>query len=97
MTNAAIIMQEQVNLLEQGKIKAMQIGGNVLPEPIHTFMKWKELGYSVKKGEKAITKLTIWKGITKKNDKEEDETKMFMKTSAFFAFSQVEKIQEKRG
>ena len=72
-----------------------------LPEPIHTFQTWKSLGYVVKKGEKAIAKFPIWKFTQK--DKPEDEltgnpiedapvTNMFMKMSAFFTFSQVEKI-----
>jgi antirestriction protein ArdC len=63
-------------------------------EEIHTFQKWKSLGYSVKRGEKAITKLTIWKHTSKVNaETQEEETAMFMKTAAFFSTSQVEKIK----
>ena len=63
-------------------------------EEIHTFQKWKSLGYSVKKGEKCVVKLSIWKH-TVKTDKEsgEESASMFMKTAAFFSTSQVEKIQ----
>ena len=69
--------------------------GTISPtEEIHTFAKWKSLGYSVKRGEKAVTKLTIWKHTSKVNaETQEEETAMFMKTAAFFSTSQVEKIQ----
>ena len=65
-------------------------------EPIHTYQHWKGLGYQVRKGEKAVTKLTIWKHSPgKKNEEtgEEGRDKMFMKTAAFFALSQVDKQQ----
>lgn len=86
MTNAEIVALEWALLVGNGVISAK--------EEIHTFQKWKSLGYSVKRGEKAVTKLTIWKH-TVKTDKEsgEEETAMFMKTAAFFSTSQVEKIQ----
>lgn len=74
------------------------VGGQEMPEPIHTFQKWKSLGYSVKKGEKSDIKFPIWKYTSKKsiddNNEEKEETSMFMKMSAFFRFSQVEKIKE---
>lgn len=70
--------------------------------PIHTYAKWQELGYQVKKGEKSMHKITIWKCGTKKvhdeesNDEESNteitSSKLFMKTSAFFTINQVEKI-----
>lgn len=75
----------------------MTVGGEEMPEPIHTFQKWKSLGYSVKKGEKSDIKFPIWKYTSKKKDDESDEeedSSMFMKMSAFFRFSQVEKIKE---
>lgn len=64
--------------------------------PLHTYAKWKELGYQVKKGEKSQHKITIWKHTTKKvvdaNNEEIDKSKCFPKTSAFFTLEQVEKI-----
>ena len=86
MTNAEIVAFAWGQLVGSGVISA--------EEEIHTFAKWKSLGYVVKCGEKAVTKLTIWKH-TVKTDKEsgEEETAMFMKTAAFFSTSQVEKIQ----
>lgn len=84
MTNAMIIMAEQVRLAEEGILQytgRMIKGINVMtgeemeiPEiqPIHTFAHWKSLGYRVKKGEKAIAKFPIWK-YTKGKKKEMSE------------------------
>lgn len=107
MTNAQIIFNEAQDLAEQGVIKytgrvykAELPDGSTIEvketEAIHTYQKWKELGYQVQKGQKAVAKITIWKHTVKKakSDNEEDETRMFMKTSAFFSESQVEKIEK---
>lgn len=65
-------------------------------EPIHTYNGWKERGYQVQKGEKAVAQFMIWKHITKKakTEGEEDETKMFMKKASWFKFSQVAPIEQ---
>lgn len=67
------------------------------PEPIHTFNAWKELGFSVKKGEHAIAKFTIWKykpeTIKNENGEDEESGEMFMKTAHFFKGDQVEPIK----
>ena len=53
------------------------------------------MGYSVKKGEKAVAKITIWKHTSRtKIDEDGNETednRCFPKTSAFFKTSQVER------
>lgn len=86
MTNTEIIALAWGQLVGNGVISES--------EEIHTFQKWKSLGYAVKRGEKAITKLTIWKHTSKINpETQEEETAMFMKTAAFFSTSQVEKIK----
>ena len=86
MTNAEIVAFAWGQLVGSGVISAN--------EEIHTFQKWKSLGYTVKRGEKAITKLTIWKHTSRTNkETQEEETAMFMKQAAFFSTSQVEKIQ----
>ena len=114
MTNEMIIMNERVRLMEEGKIKSTgrviiltdgEGNEKELPEPeqIHTFQAWKERGKSVKKGEHAITRITIWKCSKKNVDLPmkdvasgetvtvtEESKNMFMKCSAFFAESQVE-------
>ena len=112
MTNEMIILWERVRLMESGVIGKtgrqfviQDKDGNdrVLDEPevIHTFAHWKELGYSVKKGEHAVASFPIWKGaerVVKDDDgKETDEktVKMFMKTSFFFSAAQVEPLTER--
>ena len=87
MTNAQIILENSVILAMNGAIKP--------DEEIHTFQRWKAMGYSVKKGEKAVAKFPIWKPVTKKDDDgEEKQTgRMFLKTSAFFSTSQVEPLK----
>ena len=114
MTNAMIILNESVRLMEEGVLKGtgefvtiQNEDGSTreleMPEPIHTFQKWKSLGYSVKKGEKSKIKFAIWKHTTKEKPVEEltgnpiedaPITNMFMKVSSFFTFEQVEKIAQ---
>lgn len=109
MTNAMIILLEQCKLMDEGLLAGTgqfitieDANGKrqiELPEPIHTFQGWKQLGYSVKKGEHAIARFPIWKHTEKRTAAEdggEDKvnSKMFMKTAAFFKMSQVEKIKE---
>lgn len=76
MTNAAIILNESIRLMEEGKLNGSgrfaeieDAEGNLitveLPEDIHTFNGWKALGYSVKKGEKSSIKFPIWKHTRK--------------------------------
>lgn len=104
MKNKDIIFNEEQRLAEEGKIKYtgkefkfVDDAGNEIvlkeTEQIHTFTAWKELGYIVKKGQKAIAKFMIWKYVSKKSEEtEEENSKMFMKMAAFFSSSQVEKI-----
>ena len=104
MTNKQIIFAEEQNLAEQGKIKYtgrtvvfQEMDGEPVEfketEQIHTFAAWKELGYTVKKGQKAVAKFPIWKYVSKKNEEtNKEDSKMFMKVAAFFSSSQVEKI-----
>lgn len=117
MTNAQIIFNQSMELMKAGIIGTTgrsftyeDTDGNKHtieePEPLHTFQKWKELGYIVKKGEHAKAAFTIWKaGKGKKEaeaaaDADGDNTpegvKMFMKKAFFFTFDQVEKIQPKQ-
>lgn len=111
MTNAQIILAEQIRLADEGILKYTgRILETVLADgttteikeiqPIHTFQAWKKLGYKVKKGEKAIARFPIWKYTTKKSESEDGEeekinSRMFMKVSAFFTDEQVEKMEVK--
>ena len=107
MTNAQIIFNNSLALMEQGILKGSGFfatmtdeDGNEtqieIPETIHTYAAWKSIGYQVKKGQKAKAAFTIWKYAEskKKNDEEEAEAsgKMFMKLAHFFTADQVEKI-----
>lgn len=72
MTNAQIIFNASVKLMEDGVIKGT---GRMFcfededgtrheleePEALHTFATWKELGRVVKKGEKCRARIQIWK------------------------------------
>lgn len=72
MTNAQIIFNASVQLMNDGVIKGTgrifeftDDAGNVQtleePEALHTFAVWKEMGRVVKKGEKARAAIQIWK------------------------------------
>lgn len=117
MTNEQIIFQAAQDLAEQGiiafteeTIELTDSDGKTkefkLTEPIHTYQRWKEYGYQVKKGEKAIAKIQIWKPYAKKEEQEKTsetervelselfkQRRMFMKTAAFFSESQVQPIE----
>ena len=94
MTNNQIISEQTFFLISEGIIK--------VDEEIHTYNGWKERGYTVKKGEHAVAKFPIWKYTNNKRDKTLDENtenaepskaigRCFMKKSAFFSTSQVER------
>lgn len=86
MTNAEIILQNRVFLMEQEVIKGVP-GTTLLwkdeqgereilmPEEIRTFDDWKKMGFMVQKGQHAVAKFQIW--MPKKNKgkaaAEEDE------------------------
>lgn len=121
MTNEQIIMNESISLMEQGILKGSGHFAEIetadgtmtieLPEEIHTFNGWKQLGYSVKKGEKSSIKFPIWKHTVKMLNTETGnaeldkmnaaineqggQTNMFMKMSAWFTAAQVEPIKAK--
>lgn len=105
MTNAQIIFNEGQKLAEAGIInytgkvfKALNPAGEEVEvketEPIHTYATWKELGYQVQKGQKAVAKFPVWKYTSKKNEEtgEEENAHMFMKTASFFRQEQVAPI-----
>lgn len=109
MTNAQIIMNASIELMKAGKLNGTgefatfedENGNEIkveLPEQIHTFAAWKELGYSVKRGEHSDIRITIWKAGKKKDEQEDDgsikvgKQRMFLKEACFFRACQVEKI-----
>jgi antirestriction protein ArdC len=95
MTNAQIIFNEaiahEVYTPEQIEMYLEKLGSI----PLHTFKKWNDLGYKVKKGEHARVVTYLWKPNVVKEDGEEKETtdlKMYMRKSHLFTIEQVEKI-----
>ena len=111
MTNEMIIFWNAVDLMNAGVIGTTgrvltfeNDDGEVMevqePEEIHTFAKWKDMGFSVKKGEHAVARFSIWKGAEKTvkdeegNETDEKVTKMFRKESCFFTAAQVEPMKE---
>ena len=66
--------------------------------PIHTYTKWKQLGYQVRKGEKCMHRLTIWKSCTKTRTNADGEevtsSHLILKESCFFTLAQVEPIKK---
>lgn len=101
MTNAQIIMEQQLLLAEDGILREDEDGEI---QAIHTYQAWKKLGYQVRKGEKAVAKFPVWKYMTSKkqeeeaDDNEEAGTKkrgrMYLKLSAFFTDEQVDPIKK---
>lgn len=115
MTNNQIIFDAEQTLAENGVIKytgrvfkATTPEGEEIEvketEQLHTYKEWQSLGYQVMKGQKAITKLTIWnftnkasKAVREAAEKEGKEpptnAHYYMKEAAFFSTSQVEPIK----
>ncbi len=89
ITNNQIVMTAWAELVAAGIIDEQ--------EDIHTFDYWRKCGYTVKRGQKAITSLMIWKHSTKTITHDDGSTeeagRLFMKKAYFFSTSQVEKIQ----
>lgn len=107
MTNEMIILVESVKLMEQGVLKGTgqfvqaEINGEIkeleIPEEIHTYKKWKSLGYQVRKGEKSKIKFAVWtyKGrreLDEESGEEIEKGRCYMKNSCFFTKEQVDKI-----
>ena len=107
MTNEQIIFSNRLQLMNSGVIGTT--GRNIViedsegrktitkePEEIHTYMEWKRRGYTVRHGEKCISRFTIWKNVPVKKEDEEPKEKMIMKEAFFFKASQVEKGEEQK-
>lgn len=116
MTNAMIIMNAAQELAENGAIAytgktlivSLPDGSQTAikeTEPIHTFLEWKKAGFMVKKGQKAIAKISIWNFTDKASkatmaareaagmDTEKPDPHYYMKEAAFFSASQVAPIE----
>ena len=104
ITNVEIIRNQSIELMKQGILKPTgrmlvfetEDGSRIElpePEPIHTYNGWKELGYQVKKGQKAKAQFTIWKYSGKKDEEsgEVEKGHCFQKKAFWFTFDQIEK------
>lgn len=112
MSNEEIIFNERLRLAAEGRIPVTDRtvavtdeNGNVrqtrLPVEIFTYQAWKERGFQVRKGEKAVAGIRIWKPKRRKSgedgepeEKTQSETEFFSKKAWFFAPSQVDPIAE---
>lgn len=86
MTNLGIIMAECT--------------ARGITEPVHTFAKWKSLGYVVKQGEHALFETRLWKHTAKTTHDDEtgedvEKENMYMTKAFLFGESQVKKIEDK--
>ena len=82
MTNAAIILDESIRLMNDGILKGtgrfldvVNEDGSTekleIPEEIHTFNAWKQRGFIVRNGEHAVASFPIWKYVTFGNASDE--------------------------
>lgn len=110
MRNEEIIFKESLKLMQSGKIGSTgrkmiftNADGEKMevlePESIHTYAGWKAHGRQVKRGEKSIATIVIWKQVKKKKKGEEEnkteETEvMFLTKAFFFRECQTEEIKE---
>jgi hypothetical protein len=73
-----------------------------ITEEVHTYARWKQLGYKVKPGEKALFGTRLWKIVNRSASvyAEKEETaevthNMYMCKAYLFGKSQVEKVEAK--
>lgn len=94
MTNEMIIAEAVVanGLMTKEQVQDYLESGNSLP--IHTYGEWKRLGYQVKKGEKAVMQVALWKRTKKENEDGTIDTNMFLQTAYMFSFEQVEEAKK---
>ena len=105
MTNNEIIYSAAIDagIYTQEQADAILASGHFLP--LHTFQEWKARGYSVKKGEKAVLHVDLWKFTNKppKAAREqaaadgrelEDDPHYYKKLSHLFHVSQVRRSDD---
>lgn len=83
MSNKEIIATEAM-------LKGIEYDGNNL----FTFQEWKKRGYSVKKGEKAAVKTSIWKHVVREDKEGNKIKKMFLTSASLFYIDQVQLIKK---
>ena len=107
MTNEMIILNERFELMDEGILKGTgkyitvenENGDKIKmeePEEIHTYQGWKALNRQVKKGEKSVATIQIWKHTIKKSSEnnEQEQERMFLTNAFFFKKEQTEAITQ---
>ena len=83
MTNIEIIAMEKVN------------NGIHQDAELHTYGTWQNLGYQVKRGEKALISTKLWKMVDVKDKKTgKKQEKMILCNASLFSYEQVKRIEE---
>lgn len=67
-----------------------------IKEETHTYVRWKQMGFQVQKGEKALYDTKLWKPVKAKQvDENEDENQKMILVKAFlFGRHQVKEVEE---
>lgn len=105
MTNFDIIASGAIAAGIYTEDQIQQIISNTGDLPLHTFAEWKRMGFSVKKGAKAILSCYIWRWNSKTEslpmkdgtEQEVDASHYYKKRVYFFGLDQVERITERNG
>lgn len=88
--------------MTNAEILNMECAVRGIVEDVHTFARWKQLGYHVRKGERALFSTNLWKPGIRKRDAEatEDEDnksgRMFLCKAYLFGKSQVEEVTNEK-
>lgn len=102
MTNLDIIIQEAINhnIFTEEQIEGYLSEGSL---PLKTYLSWKNEGYQIKKGEKAVLSTKLWKLRPKKKtaeqekqDEQEQEEQFILVPAHLFTREQVVKIGEQQ-
>lgn len=104
MTNSELIYKAAIESGLMTKAQADEFLMKCGDLPLHTYAAWQSMGYQVKKGEKAIMKLKLWKMSKRKkasseaaeSDNTEEDDRFILCPASLFFISQVEKIQPKQ-
>lgn len=98
MTNQEIICNEAIAHEIYTKEQVEALISTFTDLGLHTYGDWKNMGYQVRKGEKARIKTKLWKKTSKKvknkEGKDEKESKFYLCNAYLFTKDQVDKIKE---
>ena len=106
MTNNEIICSAAIEqgIYTEEQVNAILASGHMIP--LHTFQEWKARGYSVKKGEKAMLHVDLWKYTTRPakalreaaeaaGEELPDDPHYYKKRSHLFTAEQVQRTEQR--